>query len=204
MRSGREAIVKAAVRIFAENGFAGASTREICRAAGVTRPVLYYHFRGKEHLYQELMIDCFGNYQKLMLGALQARGTLRERLVRMIYADFSLTKDDPVRTKFVLRMIFSPGAQHPLFDYIAEMEKERRWIASVLQEGIDGRALRGNARELATNLMGMQVIATLEYLLTGRPTLTRRRAAQCVDVLLQGCAARQDLFTDRYRKRMNV
>jgi len=126
----------------------------------------------------------------LLLSAAQMRGPLRERLVRMVYTDFSLTKQDPVRTKFVLRMIFSPGAQHPLFNYVAEMEKERRLIAVVLGHEIDAGILRGNPYELATHLMGMQLMATLEYLYTGRPTLTRRRAAKCVDMLLQGCIVR--------------
>jgi AcrR family transcriptional regulator len=187
MRGGREAIVKAAIRVFAQKGYAGASTREICAEAGVTKPVLYYYFRGKEHLYRELMIDSFGNYQKMLLSASLTRGTLRERLVRMVQTDFRATKEDPARVKFVLRMIFSPGEQHPLFDYIAEMEKERLVIAGVLQEGIDAGLLRGNARDLATALIGTQLFVTLEHLFTGRPALTRRRAERCVDLLLEGC-----------------
>ena len=96
------------------------------------------------------MIDSFGNYQKMLLRASQSRGTLRERLVRMVQTDFRATKEDAMRAKFVLRMIFSPGEQHPLFDYVKEMEEERRIIAGVLQEGIDDGSLRGNALDLAT------------------------------------------------------
>jgi len=189
MRGGREAIVKAAIRIFAQKGFAGATIREICAEAGVTKPVLYYHFRGKGHLYQELMIDSFGSYQKTLLSAAQTRGSLRERLIRVVQNDFRASKEDPARTMFVLRMIFSPGDQHPLFDYIKAMEQERRVIAGVFQDGIEANDLRGNARELASALMGMSLFATLEYLFTDRPTLTRRRAEQCADLLLQGCKA---------------
>jgi AcrR family transcriptional regulator len=194
MRGGRDAIVKAAIEVFAQKGYAGASTREICAEAGLTKPVLYYHFRGKEHLYRELMIDSFGTYEKMLLRASQSRGTLRERLVLMVQTDFQTSRDDPSRTKFLLRMAFSPGDQHSLFDYVKEMEKERGIIAGVLQEGIDEGDLKGNARDLATALMGMQLIATLEHLFTGRRTLTRRRAEQCVDVLLRGCAARHNVY----------
>jgi TetR/AcrR family transcriptional regulator len=190
MRGGREAILKAAMEVFANKGYAGASTREICAAAGLTKPVLYYHFRSKEHLYRELMIDSFGNYQKVLLRASQSRGTLRERLVRMVDNDFRATKEDAMRAKFVLRMIFSPGEQHPLFDYVLEMEAQRNVIAGVLREGIDEGSLRGKALDLANALMGMLLIAELEHLVTGRPILTRRRAGQCVDLLLQGCRVR--------------
>jgi AcrR family transcriptional regulator len=189
MRGGREAIVKAAIEVFAGKGYAGASTREICAQAGVTKPVLYYHFRGKEHLYQEVMIDCFSSYQKQLLSASQTRGTLRERLVRMVQTDFLAAKQDPIRARFILHMIFSPGEQHPLFDYVKEMEKGRRLIAGVLQKGIRAGQIRGNAYGLASCLMGMQLFATLEHLCTGRPTITRRCAEKCVDLLLQGAAA---------------
>ena len=191
MRGGRQAILKAAIEVFARKGYAGASTREICREAGVTKPVLYYHFRGKEQLYRELMIDAFGNYRKLLQSAAQTRGGLRERLVRMVQTDFRWTRCDPLRMMFVLRMVFSPGDQLPFFDVVAEMEKDRDVIANVLLEGQDARGLRKSARELATALIGMQLIATLEYLFTRRPTLTRRRAERCVDLLLQGGVARQ-------------
>ncbi len=190
MGKGRESIVKAAIGVFARKGYDGASTREICAAAGLTKPVLYYHFHGKEHLYQELMIDSFSGYYKTLLRASRRRGSLHERLVRMVTTDFRVAKEDPVRTKFLLRMIFSPGEQHPLFDYIKEMERERKVIAAVIQEGIDAGELAGNARDLATALMGMELFATLENLFTGRPTLTRRRAVQCVDLLLHGCSLR--------------
>jgi AcrR family transcriptional regulator len=190
MRSGREAIVKAAVDLFARKGFAGASTREICAGAGVTKPVLYYHFRGKEHLYRELMIDSFRTYQKQLWNATQMRGSLRDRLIRMVQTDFNATREDPVRTRFILGMIFSPGEQHPLFDYVAEMEKERRMIAGIFQEGIDDGQICGRALDLASSLMGLQLFAMLEHLFTGRPTITRGRAARCVDLLLRGCTVR--------------
>jgi len=187
MRGGREAIVKAAMRIFARKGYSGASIREICQMAGVTKPVLYYHFRGKAHLYRELMSDSFDSFKKARLQATATKGTLRQRLSRMVYSDFLSIRQDPQRTRFLLRMVFMPGEQHPLFDYIKEMEKERRFISGVLQEGIDAGTMQGNAKDLATALMGMQLMATLEHLFTSRTTLTRKRANQYVDLLLQGC-----------------
>jgi hypothetical protein len=115
------------------------------------------------------MIDSFSNYQKRLLSAVQTRGTMRERLVRMVRTDFLSTKEDPLRKMFILRMAFSPGEQHPRFDFITEMKKELRLVSAVLQEGIDAGNLRENALELATIMMGMPLIATLEHLFIGRP-----------------------------------
>jgi TetR/AcrR family transcriptional regulator, transcriptional repressor of aconitase len=52
------AIVKAALPLFARKGFAETTTRELARAAGVSEPLLYKHFPGKEALYDEIQNFC--------------------------------------------------------------------------------------------------------------------------------------------------
>jgi AcrR family transcriptional regulator len=47
----RARIVTAALRLFAERGFDGASTRDIATAAGVNAPALQYYFDNKEGVY---------------------------------------------------------------------------------------------------------------------------------------------------------
>jgi AcrR family transcriptional regulator len=51
----REAIVRAAARLFAQKGFRGTTTRELAAALGVTEPVLYQHFRTKKDLYRAII-----------------------------------------------------------------------------------------------------------------------------------------------------
>jgi AcrR family transcriptional regulator len=48
----RQRIIIAAVKLFGEHGFAGASTRDIATAAGVNAPALQYYFENKEGVYQ--------------------------------------------------------------------------------------------------------------------------------------------------------
>jgi len=47
----RARIVLAALKMFGENGFEGASTRDIATAAGVNPPALQYYFNNKEGVY---------------------------------------------------------------------------------------------------------------------------------------------------------
>ena len=51
----RRVIVETAVRLFAEKGFRGTTTRELASAAGVTEPVLYQHFATKSELYSAIL-----------------------------------------------------------------------------------------------------------------------------------------------------
>lgn len=182
--------MSAAMRLFAEKGYAGASTREICEVAGITKPVLYYHFRSKEHLYQELMIDSFGQFHKVLLRASKVRGPFRQRLTRVVYDDLKSTLDDPVRVQFVFRMIFSPEGQRPYFNALENMESQREFFAGIFREGILAGEVDGDPRQLATFLMGMNLVLVLEHLFTGRPTLTRRNAEKIVGILLEGCCAK--------------
>jgi TetR/AcrR family transcriptional regulator, regulator of cefoperazone and chloramphenicol sensitivity len=48
----RQRIITAAVKLFGEHGFAGASTRDIAAAAEVNAPALQYYFENKEGVYQ--------------------------------------------------------------------------------------------------------------------------------------------------------
>jgi AcrR family transcriptional regulator len=190
MSNAQETILKSAIPLFAKRGYAGTSTRAICEAAGVSKPVLYYYFRDKQHLYQELMIDTFSYYRKILLRASKFRGSLRERLTRILYEDFRAAREDNTKVRFLLRMILAPEEDLPEFNFVRELEEERDVIAAVIREGIGSGEVRGNPRKLATVLMGMELFAILENLFTGRATLTRKNAASLVDVLLEGCRVR--------------
>ena len=47
----RQAIIDAAVRVFADGSYRGVTTAEIAREAGVSEPILYRHFASKRELY---------------------------------------------------------------------------------------------------------------------------------------------------------
>jgi AcrR family transcriptional regulator len=47
----RQALVDAALRVFSEGSYAGATTAQIAREAGVSEPILYRHFASKRELY---------------------------------------------------------------------------------------------------------------------------------------------------------
>lgn len=51
----RSAILSAAVRLFADRGFRGVTTREIAAAVGVSEPVLYQHFATKRDIYNAII-----------------------------------------------------------------------------------------------------------------------------------------------------
>src|SRR5215469_4140930 len=55
----RQAIVKAAVRLFADKGFEATSVRDIVASARVNQAAINYHFQGKDGLYLEILKTAF-------------------------------------------------------------------------------------------------------------------------------------------------
>jgi TetR/AcrR family transcriptional regulator len=55
----RDRIVAAAIDLFSERSFDGATTRDIATRAGVTQPLLTYHFHSKEELWRAAVDSVF-------------------------------------------------------------------------------------------------------------------------------------------------
>jgi AcrR family transcriptional regulator len=51
----RERLIRAATRLFADNGYRGASVRDICNLAGANPGAVSYHFGGKRQLYRAVL-----------------------------------------------------------------------------------------------------------------------------------------------------
>ena len=75
----RARVLRAALECFGAFGFAGTSTRAVADRAGISHPLLLYHFQSKDQLWLSTMEDVIGRY----------RGELEARLTRV-------PPDDPV------------------------------------------------------------------------------------------------------------
>jgi len=84
----RQAILRAAERIFADEGLEGARTDAIAAAAGVNKALLYYYFRSKEELYREVLQGYVADFNRQALKLLSSKGSARSLLVRYINLHF--------------------------------------------------------------------------------------------------------------------
>lgn len=70
----RDALVAAALQIFARDGYHAASTRAIAELAGVNQALIGYHFGGKENLYLAVFDYIVGQLQLRIGDAAEAIG----------------------------------------------------------------------------------------------------------------------------------
>lgn len=86
----RNRIFKIAAELFSRDGFYKVSVREICEAAGVTKPVLYYYFKDKDALLKALVEETFNINEKLKAKYFKPEAKFIEvlRATPFIYIEF--------------------------------------------------------------------------------------------------------------------
>jgi AcrR family transcriptional regulator len=61
-------ILDAAVRVFGRSGYAGATTDEVAREAGLTKGAIYWYFQDKHALFQEAVVYVVRSWQAAVAG----------------------------------------------------------------------------------------------------------------------------------------
>ncbi|MER3420546.1 MAG: hypothetical protein C4290_08510, partial [Chloroflexota bacterium] len=99
----RRAILVAAARVFAREGYTAASLDAVARELGVTKGVIYYYFRSKEEIYTEIRATAIRD-AIARLEAIIARGDPPAETVRAAVRDLVVhIFDDLDRFANVLR-----------------------------------------------------------------------------------------------------
>lgn len=109
----RRAIVEAALDLFAERSFDGASTRMIAERAGVTQPLLHYHFAGKDELWRAAVGDLLDRFRASIASRLDGlRGvddvTIAKLMIRH-FVEFSAA--NPQLHRIIMQESKQPGAR---------------------------------------------------------------------------------------------
>ena len=82
----REQLIEVGRQLFAEKGFEGTTVEEIAHKAGVSKPVVYEHFGGKEGLYAVVVDREIATLLDAVTGALVSGGSSRLLLERAALA----------------------------------------------------------------------------------------------------------------------
>ena len=104
----RDRILTAAVDLFSERSFDGASTRDIAERAGVTQPLLNYHYRSKDELWRAAVDSLFDMLRRAMGARMDGlRGV-----------------DELTSAKLLVREFVTFSARHPQLHRIITQESK--------------------------------------------------------------------------------
>ncbi len=168
----RAAIMEAAGKIFAEEGFSKATVRDICREAGANVAAINYHFGDKKGLY----VSVLKHYQELALKAhppdfgIHATQKPEEKLRVYIRSFLTRMMDDvyPVWFARLLAREFTEptwafdilveGSMRPSFRLLTEI------VAAILGKKPDERIVR---------LCSMSIVGQCLYFRHSNPVIVR-------------------------------
>ena len=184
--STRERILSEALDLFARNGFAGTSVRQIARAVGLRESSLYNHFEGKEAIYHAL-IDSYGpasSAQRLRGPDFQALRGDPKGLCRLYAAELLDQWCDPREQRFNELITTErnrlPAERAHYFDTLFSAE------SGLLTDYFRDFALAGlirttNPRETARLFMGGLTFVRLEHFIVPEAPSPRAAAAETLD-----------------------
>jgi AcrR family transcriptional regulator len=185
-------ILKKALELFSDKGYDATSLREICEAAGITKPTLYHFYGSKEGVYRAIVDGALARFQSDVVRSLGGPGSLRDRLVRMAQTYVEGTRSQPDLARFVMALIHNSPRSAPAIDLVGFYQV----ILDALAEAIEEAVVNGEVRPGPTDVrllvfMGALGEAMHGHLLVGRPDLTPVLAETLVDTVLEGWAAPQ-------------
>ena len=99
--SKRDAILKTAARLFAVQGFDGTTTIQIAREAGVTEPLIYYHFKGKDDLFTHIIAATFSEYFSRIDDLEQNPDSPFGRIQKLIELQYDIAEEIPDEVQLI-------------------------------------------------------------------------------------------------------
>jgi len=168
--STRESILKESVRIFAELGFEGATTRKIADGAGVNVGLIKYYFGSKELLWQEAVDRAFAEMHAALGDTLTGLEDLPgERQMRVLARRFALfVSQNPETVRFMQDAGTHDGARMRWL-----VDKHLRPVFDLLRASIVARQKEGLFPA------GIDPLH-LFYVLVGSMSLVFHQAPECL------------------------
>ncbi|MBX9590770.1 MAG: TetR/AcrR family transcriptional regulator [Hyphomonadaceae bacterium] len=151
----REAILDAALAVFAEHGYEAARLDDMAARAGVAKGTLYLYFKDKEALFEALVRGAVSPIMGRLGEAAAAPGMTVASVLELFFAMFQ-KEVLGTRRKLVLRLVISEG---PRFPALAEF-----YYREVVSQGL--KMMRNVARHgVATGELSSEALARFPQLI---------------------------------------
>jgi TetR/AcrR family transcriptional regulator len=181
----RQQIIRVAMRLFAQRGFRGTTTRQIAERAGINEAIIFRHFRRKEDLYwaviEEKCVDRSGKEEAP--NVLGANGREREFFVTIAEDILRRNTRDTTLSRLLL---FSALERHQLSHRFFRTYVAQYYAA--LAEHIRKRIREGSFRRVdpllaARGFLGMVIYHFLTQELFGGKRIQRFNPSKVSDTM---------------------
>ena len=170
--------------VFAAKGFHATSMDDVAEAAGVTKPVLYQHFRSKRALYLELLDDVGSQLREAIAKASIEAGGPRHKVEAGCAAYFRFVLEH----RNAYRLLFGSGARRDE-EFADAVRRVEEGIAETVAQFIEADIDEEHRRLLAHGIVGLAEGTTRHWLnhdLDLDPDVLARRMAELAWAGLRG------------------
>jgi len=147
----RQQLLDVALQVFGERGFHPTSMNDVAEAAGVTKPVLYQHFRSKRDLYREVLSDVGAHLLDEITKATTAAASPHQQVELGFLAYFRFVASNEA----AFRVLFGGGTRRDE-EFAAQVALVEAAVADAIATLIDVEGLEVPQRRLLANgLVGL-------------------------------------------------
>jgi TetR/AcrR family transcriptional regulator len=183
----RQRLLDAAAEMFNSKGYAATTVREIVKAAGVTKPVLYYYFHNKEGIFLELMRETYVKFNTLLDSAHSEKGSASEKLRRFIDRAFSLFLEEIKAVRLMYSIYYGPHQGAPFFEFEIYHQKFQGAIRGLVEEGVRRKEFRDeNPEDMTWVIIGAFSVVTEVELGHPEVSIGREGLARLLNLIFQG------------------
>ncbi len=181
----------AAMRAFAERGFADVSLDDLARAARATKPMVHYYFGSKAKLYRAVVHEAFAVLRRAEAEADAPELNAHERLALLVRAEFEVLRERPEVGRLIYRTAYAQSPGTPAIDHWALFLPGFQQVVAIVEAGqAEGLIAPGPAPGLALPLFGLISIHAQVHLAGPMGALLDDEAADRVVALyLRGVGA---------------
>ncbi len=188
----RDRILRAAIKVFAKNGFYATRVSEIAKAAGVADGTIYLYFKNKDDVLITIFEEGIDRLLDILREVAESDASFEDRITRIIELQLGLLEDQRELAEVItvnLRQSSRLLKQYatPLFMQYIDV------IAGVVRDGQSEGAFRRdlNPRVVARSLFGALDASLLTWAIgEGEPLALRKAASHCASLFLEGLRKR--------------
>lgn len=185
-KGARQAILHAAIDLFAEFGYDATSVQQIVERAGVTKGALYHHFTSKEEIlyriYGDLFAEQLADLDRILASGARPEQALREAITSLVTSTAGSAKAAAVFSQEIARM----STEH----YAEQQSEWRRYqdeVRELIRRGQREGVFRTDASPHVTSWAIFGVTNSMHtWFRPDGPMTAEQIAAELADLVMGG------------------